>query len=110
MDIPLQSIFLYKGNWIPEIDNMLVDTLIKLKATKPWAPTEYRIHAVVTAMNEIEATIGKCFGEADVETRLSFLEIRYKIFKKVLAHPGTWWNFLDRSVVAGDGMWKTILK
>ena len=110
MNIPLQSVFLYKGLWSPENDSILVATLIRLKQETMWTLDEFPIYFLLTARKEIKAKTGADFTEAEMKKRVEFLKDRYKTFKKVTADNGTHWEMPFKVVVASDEVWTKIMK
>ncbi|KAL1567603.1 hypothetical protein AAHA92_03066 [Salvia divinorum] len=110
MNIPLQPHFLYKENWTLEIDTILVDTIIRLKEETGWTLQEFPNYFLMTATREIKAKLAVHFNEAELRARLKVLCLRYRTFKEVLRHKGTYWDMDAKCVDAADCVWTKILK
>ncbi|KAL1545563.1 hypothetical protein AAHA92_22272 [Salvia divinorum] len=110
MNIPQQSSFLYEGKWSPEIDIILVDTIISLKRETRWTLHEFPSWFLLTAVQEIEINIGVLFSEVDLCDRLEVLRVRYRTFKEVLGHCGAYWDMPSKCVIANNALWGKIFK
>ncbi|KAG6427852.1 hypothetical protein SASPL_112099 [Salvia splendens] len=110
MNIPRQAQFLYKGLWTPEGDDVLVNTLIRLKNETMWTLDEFPSYFLLTAMREIERKLGMTYTEWDLKARVKIMLLRYRTFKEVNAHRGTHWNRPEKIVTADDDVWKEIFE
>ncbi|KAL1568694.1 hypothetical protein AAHA92_00277 [Salvia divinorum] len=83
-NLPPQSSFLYASNWNPELDSLLLGTMIRLKIDNNWDGTVFPSHFILEAESVIKHELGYAFDLAALYDRLHFLEKRYKTFKKML--------------------------
>ncbi|KAL1549623.1 hypothetical protein AAHA92_17703 [Salvia divinorum] len=110
MNIPLQLCFLYKKCWTPEIDTVLVDTIVRLKDQTKWVLTEFPNYFFFTAAKEIKNLRGTCFTEDELRKRVKFMQVRYQTFKEIINHEGAFWDMPSKSVIVADDVWIKIFK
>lgn len=108
--IPPQSVFLYKSNWTPEIDEVMLRTIIKMKKAAKWdgivIPPEF-LREVIDVIN---AEVGILFSWDDVYGRWLFFERRYRSFTDVIAVSDIHWNVNTDVITGPESAWKDILK
>ena len=110
MNIPPQSKFLYEGKWSPLVDNILVDTIIRLKNMTAWTLLEFPSYFLLTAAKEIHTKTSVHFTEVELTDRVGKLHMRYRTFKELVAVDGVQWDMPTKYVSAEDWLWKRICK
>ncbi|KAL1553436.1 hypothetical protein AAHA92_14113 [Salvia divinorum] len=108
-NLPPQSSFLYASNWTPELDSLLLGTMIRLKIDNNWDGTVFPSNFILEAESVIKQKLGYAFDWAALYDRLHFLEKRYKTFKEMLQVNGTYWDARTNLVIPGEGVWMEIL-
>ncbi|KAG6387656.1 hypothetical protein SASPL_152848 [Salvia splendens] len=107
---PPQAVFFYQGKWTPEMDAMLLSTLITLRRGREWEDG----NVPEDVLRNVRAVIMHPFGvdltPDDIAGRVKLLKARYMSFKKLVKTAGVQWNPQDRIVVASDTTWNFILK
>ena len=110
MNIPPQSKFFYKGKWSPLVDNILVDTIIRLKNMTGWTLMEFPSYFLLTAAKEIHTKTAQVFTKVELTDRVGTLHVRYRTFKALVAEHGVQWDIPTRFVSAEDWVWKQLCK
>ncbi|KAG6390791.1 hypothetical protein SASPL_148536 [Salvia splendens] len=110
LELPTQSVLLYKGKWTIRIDDLLISTTLRFKCDHPWPGTDIPNTLVNAACAAVEKELGVKFTQLEISYRYLFLEQRYLIFEQVVAWAGTTWVPSVKIVVATDCLWKDIFK
>ncbi|KAL1563323.1 hypothetical protein AAHA92_05805 [Salvia divinorum] len=110
MNFPPQYMFFYKGKWTPEMDTILVDTLLRLKGETSWILEEFPSYFLLTAAKEIEEKEHVLLYEIELSNRVEALHTRYLAFKDLLAQKGAYWDFRTKSVIAPEAAWEKMCK
>ncbi|KAL1568815.1 hypothetical protein AAHA92_00376 [Salvia divinorum] len=88
MNFPPQYMFFYKGKWTPEMDTILVDTLLRLKGEAGWILEEFPSYFLLTAGKEIEEKEHVLLYEIELSN----------------------WDFRTKSVIAPEAVWGKMCK
>ena len=109
MIIPPQKSYLYYGNWSPEVDEAVLNTIINLKRATRWTLPDFPNWFLLTAQQEVRDKIDIQFTEAEIKQRLDFMKLRHETFNATLGE-GASWDVGAAYVRANDGLWVTILQ
>ncbi|KAG6411708.1 hypothetical protein SASPL_129792 [Salvia splendens] len=88
MLIPQQAVYLYYGNWTLEIDEIVLNMIIKLKRETQWKFDEFPSSFILTAQHAVKTKTNILLTEVDIKQRLNFLKQRYTTFKAVVGYKG----------------------
>ncbi|KAG6424910.1 hypothetical protein SASPL_115333 [Salvia splendens] len=105
-----QSSFLYEANWSPEIDNLLLGTLLSLKRAKAFKGTVFPSGFILDVAAAIEYELGFAFEWFEVVDRLHFLEKLYTTFKEPTHAEWTYWNPESNLLIVIQDSWESMLK
>ncbi|KAG6430352.1 hypothetical protein SASPL_108417 [Salvia splendens] len=108
--IPPQAVFFYKGKWTPEMDAMLLSTLITLRRGREWEDGNVPEDVLRNVRDVIMHPFGMDLTTDDIAGRVKLLKARYISFKKLVKTNGVQWNPQHRIVVASDSTWNFIFK
>lgn len=103
LTIPPQSKHLYKGKWSPLVDNILVDTIIRLKNMTAWTLLEFPSYFLLTAAKEIHTKTSLHFIKVELADRVGTLHVRYRTFKDLVKEDGVQWDMPTRFVTLQIG-------
>lgn len=109
MIIPPQAAYLYYGNWSPEVDEIVLSTIIRLKGATRWQLDDFPSWFLLTAQQEVRAKLDIQFTEAEIKQRLDFMKLRYETFNATLRE-GASWDVGAKFVRANDDLWAAILQ
>ena len=110
MIIPPQAVYLYFGNWTPEIDELVLDMIIKLKGETQWMLDEFPSWFLMTAQREVLSKTNILFTEPELKQRLDFMKLRYTTFKALSRTHGAYYDVQAEFVRANDEVWERIFK
>ncbi|KAL1545736.1 hypothetical protein AAHA92_22425 [Salvia divinorum] len=110
LNIPTQSVFLYKGKWTSRIDDLLITTTMRVKCDHPWPGSEVPSRVVFEVGSVVEKELGVKFTLLELSHGYLVVEQRYLTFKQVVAWLGTSWLTSVKLVVADDSLWKKIFQ
>lgn len=110
MIIPPQAVYLYFGNWTREIDELVLDMIIKLKRETHLMLDEYPSWFLLTVQREVHSKTNILFSEPELKQRLDFMKLRYNTFKAVVGNKGFTWIQQSEFVRAKDELWEKIMK
>ncbi|KAG6424312.1 hypothetical protein SASPL_114727 [Salvia splendens] len=106
MALPPRTTFLYKGDWTPSCDAILVETLLTLKAETHWSHDYFPSWFLLTAAEKIRNELGVAFTEAAlldrVQRKLFPDEVNHALDRESTTSHGVY--FID---VAPDGQLRT---
>ncbi|KAG6412480.1 hypothetical protein SASPL_125159 [Salvia splendens] len=88
MLIPQQAVYLYYDNWTLEIDEIVLNMIIKLKRETQWKFDDFPTWFLMTAQHEVQTKTNILLTEVDIKQRLDFLKQRYTTFKAVVGYKG----------------------
>ncbi|KAG6418783.1 hypothetical protein SASPL_120988 [Salvia splendens] len=108
--IPPQAVFFYKGKRTPEMDAMLLSTLITLRRGREWEDGNVPEDVLRNVRDVIMHPFGMDLTTDDIAGRVKLLKARYISFKKLVKTNGVQWNPQHRIVVASDSTWNFIFK
>ncbi|KAG6402885.1 hypothetical protein SASPL_135099 [Salvia splendens] len=109
MIIPPQASYLYYANWSTESDEIVLNTIIKLKQETRWMLPDFPSWFMMTAQWELKLTTGSMFTEAEIKQRMDFMKLWFKTFKGVQMEGG-FWDVGAKIIHANDDIWEKILK
>ncbi|KAL1558481.1 hypothetical protein AAHA92_08940 [Salvia divinorum] len=104
MNFPLRYMFFYKGKWTPEMDTILVDTLLRLKGETGWILEEFPSYFLLIAGKEIEEKEHMLLYDIELSNRVEALHTRYRTFKDLWRVRGAYWDFRTKSVIAPEAV------
>lgn len=110
MDIPPQNAFLYQGKWSPMIDNILIDTIMKLKGETKCTLDAFPSWFMMTATRRIESDTGVVCSEVELMERVDVLRTHYFTFRSLGRRRDAHWEQSTKSIIADDRVWEIILK
>lgn len=110
MIIPPQNAFFYKGRWNPRMDELVLETAIRMRIDHPWPEDNIPESVAFEAGAVVEREIGVQLALIEVKQRLMIMHARYLTFKDVVATTGTLWVPDMELVVAVDSVWQDIIK
>ncbi|XP_042002433.1 uncharacterized protein LOC121751698 [Salvia splendens] len=110
MLIPQQAVYLYYGNWTLEIDEIVLNMIIKLKRETQWKLDEFPSSFILMAQHAVKTKTKILLTEVDIKQRLNFLKQRYTTFKAVVGYKGASYDVEAKFVRAPDEIWEEILK
>ncbi|KAL1544819.1 hypothetical protein AAHA92_21622 [Salvia divinorum] len=105
-----QNEYFYHGGWTPEMDNLLLTSILREKQMHSFEGTVIPVEFLYEAEATIEEETGVRVNRDDVYNRLQFLEHRYRSFKGLVDHAGTRWDKPSNKVFASEKTWTAILK
>ncbi|KAG6410397.1 hypothetical protein SASPL_128455 [Salvia splendens] len=108
--IPPQAVFFYKGKWTPEMDAMLLSTLITLRRGREWEDGNVPEDVPRNVRDVIMHPFGMDLTTDDIAGRVKLLKARYISFKKLVKTNGVQWNPQHKIVFASDSTWNFIFK
>ncbi|KAL1547680.1 hypothetical protein AAHA92_16005 [Salvia divinorum] len=108
--IPSQRVFLYKSNWTPKIDKIMLHTIIRMKKATKWEGTVIPPEFIREASTAINSEVGVIFSWDELYARFQFFEQRYLSFKNLRAVPGVFWNVNTNVVIIPEPIWEVIVK
>lgn len=108
--VPLQSHYLYSGNWNPGIDRALIDSMMRLKMECEWKDEDFPPRLLHVVAQDILDKCGVSFTQVSVLIRIGFMSARRRTFSSVLATRGTYWSKSENFVYAVDTVWVTMIK
>ncbi|KAL1556310.1 hypothetical protein AAHA92_11954 [Salvia divinorum] len=110
LNIPPQYTYFYKSNWAPNIDQSLLDSIIRLKLENDLEGMVIPKPFFIIAASDIEYDLGIQLQWNALYERLQFLEQRYLSFKALVKEDGTQWIMGENVVIASDETWASIFK
>ncbi|KAG6420243.1 hypothetical protein SASPL_116765 [Salvia splendens] len=110
MIIPQQNAFFYKGRWNPRMDELVLDTAIRMRCDNPWPEDNIPDTVAYEAGATIERELGVHLMPIEVSQRLMVMYARYLTFKDVVTTTGTCWVPDMQVVVADYTVWQKIIK
>ena len=110
MDIPPQNDFLYQGKWSPMIDDILVDTILKLQGELKCTVDAFPSWFMMSATLNIKTETGVVCSENELMERVDVLRKRYLTFRSIGRRHDTHCEPSTKSVVADDRVLELILK
>lgn len=108
--IPPQSDFFYSGKWAPEMDNCLLSILAYHKQKPGWDTNDMPRTPLVMAELALKTKFGPIFSSEDVSTRMEFMELRYKTFKRITRSTGTFWDSREKCIIASTEIWNGLFR
>ncbi|KAL1569433.1 hypothetical protein AAHA92_00913 [Salvia divinorum] len=84
LNIPHQREFFYKKHWTPEMDMLLIQTIVQKKKQVQWGEKVVPDHFIHKATSAIQKEFGCGFTWAETYERFLLLESRYHCFKEVI--------------------------
>lgn len=109
MIIPPQASYLYYANWSTEVDEIVLNTIIKLKQETTWMLPDFPQWFLMTAQRELQLNTGIMFTEVEIKQRMDFLKLRFKTFKGLQIQGGSW-DVGAKIIRANDEIWEKILQ
>lgn len=109
MIIPPQEAYLYYGNWSPEVDEIVLNTVIKPNGATRWTLPDFPHWFLLTAQQEVHTKLNIHFTEAKIKQRMDFMKLRFETFNSALRE-GASWDVGAGYVRANDSLWTTILQ
>ncbi|XP_042006983.1 uncharacterized protein LOC121755694 isoform X5 [Salvia splendens] len=110
MFIPQQAVYLYYDNWTLEIDEIVLNMIIKLKRETQWKFDEFPSWFVLTVQHAVQTKTNILLTEVDIKQRLDFLKQRYTTFKEVVGYKGVSYDVEAKFVRVPDEIWVEIMK
>ncbi|KAL1553172.1 hypothetical protein AAHA92_13880 [Salvia divinorum] len=110
LNIPHQREFFYKKHWTPEMDMLLIQTIVQKKKQVQWGEKVVPDHFIHKATSAIQKEFGCGFTWAETYERFLLLESRYHCFKEVIDTVGAFWEVRSNVVVATHQVWRQIFK
>ncbi|KAL1540522.1 hypothetical protein AAHA92_24865 [Salvia divinorum] len=107
-DIPRQGAFFYQANWTPEIDTVMLQTILHSKRDAKWEGTVIPIPFLVEAAKTIASEVGITFTWSELYERFQLFEKRYRAFKEVVDAHGAFLNVHTNTVSAPEPVWNAI--
>ncbi|KAL1540814.1 hypothetical protein AAHA92_25112 [Salvia divinorum] len=108
--VPPHNTFFYKSNWKPEVDSLLLRTVIRKKHDSQCKEPMFPRIFFQEAATVIEKDTSYIFVWDELYERLLFLNHHYTSFKELVKVQATHWNVHAHTVSAADKVWKAILK
>lgn len=110
LNIPPQNTYFYKFNWATNVDQCLLDSIIRLNHENDLQGTVIPKPFFITAASDIEYELGIKLEWDALYERWQFLEQRYLSFTALVKEDGMQWIMEDNVVVARDETWVSIFK
>ena len=110
MNIHPQAMYLYKGKWSPQADDLLLSTAMQVKSTLHDNHMGVPDGAIFEAGVKMVSDLGVHFSLSEMKERVTLYEARYRTFKRVVATPGARWDTTNKVVDASDAIWAEMLK
>ncbi|XP_047966526.1 uncharacterized protein LOC125210929 isoform X2 [Salvia hispanica] len=110
MNIPLQDVFFYQGNWNPRMDTLMLSTIIRFRDNACWEGSNIPPWVLNECGLAIQGEFGIELTISELTDRLRHLQSRHHTFKEVVHTTGASWVQRQNFVAAADCVWDEILK
>lgn len=110
MLIPQQAVYLFYGNWTLEIDEIVLNVIIKLKRETQWKLDDFPTWFLMTVQHKVLTKTNILLTEMDIKQRLDFLKQSNTTFKATAGYKGASYDLQAKLVRATDEIWGKILK
>ncbi|KAG6394650.1 hypothetical protein SASPL_145239 [Salvia splendens] len=109
MYVPPQAVYLYFGCWTMELDEIVLNTINKLKMETQWKFDVFPDWYYEKAQHAVQTKTNTTLTNVDIKLRLDFLKKRYTTFNAVTKNKGASYDVEAKVVRASDMIWEAIL-
>ncbi|KAG6388815.1 hypothetical protein SASPL_150251 [Salvia splendens] len=109
MYFPPQAAYLYYGYWTMELDEIVLNTINKLKMETQWKLDVFPDWFCEKAQHAVQTKTNITLTKVDIKLRLDFLKKRYTTFKAVTKNKGASYDVEAKVVRASDVIWEAML-
>lgn len=109
-NLPEQSSFFYQSNWTPDVDALLLRTILLMQKTLNWKGIMIPKYFWLEAQANIEVEFGFRFTWDQLYERLQSLGYWYQTLRRVAVVHGKFWDVYANIITASEKVWKNIFK